>query len=168
MKCYDLLLISVDSPVLIGIYSDKKLVKSIKKTGKFSDILPMLFDGIFKGDYLPKDVNLNGDSNVDSTRIANIFYVNGPGNFSAIKLTHIFLQSIKIAKKIPLFCTDAFAFSQNEFINAYGKIHFCKKNDEIFTTNLSQKLPNAFALPNVLDSDIFSQHCEPLYILPAV
>lgn len=159
---YSLLLISVDSPVLLGVYKDENLIDSTEMAGKFSEILPCLFDGVFKGELLNKDFK------GDSSGISKIFYTNGPGNFSAIKMTHIFLQTIKIARNIPLFCTDAFAFSQNEFINAYGKIHFYKQNGEILTTPLSQKLPNSFALPTTINPHIFSNKCEPLYILPAV
>ena len=110
------------------------------------------------------------ESNADSAnrRISNIFYTNGPGNFSAIKLTHIFLQTLSIAKNIPLFCADAFHFSNGEFINAYSKVHFYKEGGEIRTKTLSTKQQNHFSLPRVLDMSIFRDKCEPLYILPAV
>lgn len=156
---YDLLLISVDSPIMLGIYRDKNLLQSFAKDGKFSDTLPNLFSEIFR----------------DMGEDFDIYYANGPGNFSAIKLTHIFLQSLVIARnnvnqkhKIRLFCADSFHFSKSEFINAYSKIHFCKKDGEIHTTTLESKWQNSFALPQKLDLQIFSDKCEPLYILPAV
>ena len=158
-KHYDLLLISVDSPIMLGIYEDKMLTRSFAKEGKFSDTLPKLFGEILR------DIGEDFD----------IYYANGPGNFSALKLTHIFLQSLIIARnsvnqnrKIRLFCADSFHFSDSEFINAYGKIHFFKENGEIRTTTLESKRQNAFTLPKRLDSSIFSDKCEPLYILPAV
>ncbi|MGX2983379.1 hypothetical protein [Helicobacter sp. 23-1045] len=123
----DLLLISVDSPVLLGIYRGKRLVRDVCKAGKFSDVLPELFGEILRG---------------ESNAHFDIYYANGPGNFSAIKLTHIFLQSLVIAlnatntRKIRLFCTDAFAFSDSEFINAYGKMHFYKDYGGIVGENL--------------------------------
>ena len=241
----NLLLISVDSPVLMGIYEDCKLVKSFSAEGKFSDSLPRLFAEVLdsaesqnlikkelceapenspaswckksgeasssaSADFLleaekrgspPKSekrqllarrgsgaggaallrekkdkVDDEGSaesskkSKLDSAsrRISNIFYANGPGNFSAIKLTHIFLQTLSIAKNIPLFCADAFHFSNGEFINAYSKVHFYKEGGEIRTKTLSAKQQNHFSLPRVLDMSIFSSKCEPLYILPAV
>ena len=255
----DLLLISVDSPVLMGIYENKVLVKSFSAEGKFSDSLPKLFAEVldfgaesaldsatrtplisldsfsqkgctprpapptrqklplfaFRGraslspllaknrrshycsldsDFLHHEAGeISGAShgfNVDSAksqnlvensgkvaesapdsanrRIGNIFYINGPGNFSAIKLTHIFLQTLSITKNIPLFCADAFHFSNNEFINAYGKVHFMKENGEIRTITIDSKRPNSFSLPQSLDLRIFSEDCAPLYILPAV
>lgn len=52
-KHIDLLLISVDSPVLLGIYGDKRLVRDFCKAGKFSDVLPELF-----GEILPQVLSL--------------------------------------------------------------------------------------------------------------
>ena len=182
----NLLLISVDSPVLMGIYENCNLVKSFSAEGKFSDVLPRLFAAVLdfgadSADFHKVDCHADSanllamtennnfaESNLDSGRICNIFYANGPGNFSAIKLTHIFLQTLSIVKNIPLFCADAFHFSNSEFINAYGKVHFYKKGSEIRTKTLSAKQQNHFFLPRVLDMSIFSDKCAPLYILPAV
>lgn len=206
----DLLLISVDSPIMLGIYENKKLVKSFCKEGKFSDSLPNLFGKVLAECFANKEQNTNSSiadeflglcevCNDDKTnRLSrkqtealpkkslrdefNIYYANGPGNFSAIKLTHIFLQTLQISlnallmressiaqsKQIRLFCTDAFHFSDSEFINAYGKIHFVKENGEIRTTTLESKRVNSFTLPKTLDTSIFSDKCAPLYILPAV
>ena len=208
----DLLLISVDSPIMLGIYENKKLIKSLSKEGKFSDSLPNLFGAIL-AECFAKEQFTNSSiadeflglcevCNDDKTnRLSrkrtealpkkslrdefDIYYANGPGNFSAIKLTHIFLQTLQISlnalyrresnatkstatNKVRLFCTDAFHFSDSEFINAYGKIHFVKENGEIRTTTLESKRVNSFTLPKTLDTSIFSDKCTPLYILPAV
>lgn len=178
-KRIDLLLISVDSPIRLGIYEDKKLVKSFCKDGKFSDSLPQLFGEILEEYFADKAPNPQDLLPQDEF---NIYYANGPGNFSAIKLTHIFLQTLQISlnalfrhesntaksKQIRLFCADAFHFSDSKFINAYSKIHFVKENDEIRTTTLETKRVNSFTLPKTLDTSIFSDKCAPLYILPAV
>ena len=209
IKHIDLLLISVDSPILLGIYENKKLVKSLSKDGKFSDSLPNLFGKVL-AEYFAKEQNTNSSiadeflglcevCNDDKTNrlsrkrtealpkkspqdALNIYCANGPGNFSAIKLTHIFLQTLQISlnallmresstaqsNKVRLFCADAFHFSDSKFINAYGKIHFVKENGEIRTTTLESKRVNSFTLPKTLDTSIFSDKCAPLYILPAV
>ncbi len=212
-KHIDLLLISVDSPILLGIYDNKKLIKSFSKEGKFSDSLPNLFGEVF-AEYFGGEMNLSSSANrapISSSVpflslrgrqpeaiqkkspqdefALDIYYANGPGNFSAIKLTHIFLQTLQISlnalsthesntaksnhtNPIRLFCTDAFHFSDSEFINAYGKIHFYKADSaqgkEICTTTLESKRANSFSLPKTLDTSIFSDECAPLYILPAV
>lgn len=147
----DILLLSVDSPILLGIYKDNRLIDSIKKEGKIGEILPCVFREILR-DY----------------DVRKIFYANGPGNFSAIKLTHIFLQTLHIAKGIRLFCADSFNFTNAKYINAYGKIHFYKDAKEIKSLALESKIDNCFTLPKSIDTAIFDSKCEPLYILPAV
>ncbi|RDU65579.1 hypothetical protein [Helicobacter sp. MIT 14-3879] len=147
----NIVLISVDSPIKLGIYDNNYLTKSFELSGKIGDTLPRIFSEVLK-----------------EYEIENIFYANGPGNFSAIKLTHIFLQTLSIVKKINLFCADSFYFTNQRYINAYGKIHFFKKDNEILSTKLDEKIPNIFILPNKIDKNIFSAKCKPLYILPAI
>lgn len=171
-KC-DVVLISVNSPILLGIYEDSRLVESFALEGKTSEILPRLFGEI-----------------LERRAIGRVFYANGPGNFSALKLTHIFLQTLQIAANIELFCADSFSFTRDSHINAYGKIHFFKENGEIKTTHLEESFEARFALPNVLNPVIFdaqdsedsqdsppqcapknaaiffSKNCLPLYVLP--
>lgn len=162
-KC-DIVLISVNSPILLGIYINDTLDSSLKCEGKTSDILPQLFEGVMK-----------------RYQIKRIFYANGPGNFSALKLTHIFLHTLGIINHIELFCASSFHFTKDKFINAYGRIYFFKENDIIKTIRLddtkstesskdSAKTPiNAtFSLPPHLHIDMFDKNCFPLYILPAV
>lgn len=149
-KC-DILLISVNSPIILGIYENELLIKEYIKEGKTSDVLPSLFEEILR-DY----------------KIDKIFYTNGPGNFSSLKLTNIFLQTLCIIQDINLFCTSSFSFTKDKFINAYGKIHFLKENDVIKTIQLDDKINTTFELPNKLDSSIFNDSCFPLYILPAL
>ncbi len=181
-KC-DIVLISVNSPAIIGIYQEKDCVDSIdcsgisrfllqkvesinldsthksskiltyyaKKDGKTSDVLALMFDEILR-----------------YYTIERIFYANGPGNFSAIKLTHIFLQTLAFINDIELFCADSFYFTKDEFINAYGRIYFYKNKGKIKTTMLDNKKNAIFTLPNVLNASAFSKDCFPLYILPAL
>ena len=149
-KC-DICLFSVSSPILLGIYIDFKLTKKLESSGKTSDVLPQLFSEVMSKYY-----------------INHIFYANGPGNFSAIKLTHIFLQTLSIINNIELFCVDSFYFTKDKFIEAYGKIHFFKENNDIKTIKLESKQNAVFDLPLVLDSTRFSNSCFPLYILPAI
>lgn len=149
-KC-DIVLISVSSPILLGIYIDNKLCKKIEMFGKTSDVLPELFCKI-----------------MCEYSIDRIFYANGPGNFSALKLTHIFLQTLNILNNIELFCVDSFYFTKDDFIEAYGKIYFFKENNDIKITKLEVKKSAVFELPYIIDSTRFSNSCFPLYVLPAV
>jgi tRNA A37 threonylcarbamoyladenosine modification protein TsaB len=151
LKKVDVLLITLTSPILIGIYEDQKLIKSIESDEKSSDVLPLLF----------KDI-------LSSYEVEKLFYANGPGSFMAIKVAYIFLKSLSILKKIPLFATDAFYFNNNEPIKAIGKLHFVKVASEIKTQKLETAPEPCFKVPNVLDYNEFSTTSTPLYKIGAV
>ncbi len=147
----DILLIALTSPIQIGIYEENTLVESISSDKKSSDVLPMIFDDIFK-----------------RYSVEKLFYANGPGSFMAIKVAYIFLKSISILKNIPLFATDAFYFNENQPIKAIGKLHFVKISSEIKTQKLETVPEVKFNLPDVLDYNEFSKNTTPLYKIGAV
>ena len=118
-KKVDILLIGLSSPIQIGIYEKSTLVEIISSDLKSSDVLPSIFKNIFA-----------------MYNVEKLFYANGPGSFMAIKVAYIFLKSISILKKIPLFATDAFYFNKNEPIKAIGKLCFVKIGKEIETQKL--------------------------------
>ena len=68
LKKVDIVLVALSSPILVGIYEDKKLIDSITTDEKSSEVLPIIF----------KDL-------LDKYDIQNLFYANGPGSFMAIK-----------------------------------------------------------------------------------
>ena len=151
LKGVDVVLVALSSPILIGIYEHSKLVNAIQSEEKSSDILPKIFDELFK-----------------QYKIEKLFYANGPGSFMAIKVAYIFLKSISILKDIPLFATDAFYFNENNPIKAIGKLYFVKISSEIKTQKL-ETVPEAdFRLPNELDYNEFSITTTPLYMIGAV
>lgn len=147
----DVVLISINSPILCGIYENNTLIKSLEAQGKTSEALIEIFSEI-----------------LSQYTLRRVFYAKGPGNFSAIKLSHIFLQTLKIARNIELFCADSFYFTNDDFIHAYGKIYFTKINDEIKTARLQNAQISHFSLPQRIQIEHFSQDCAPLYILSAV
>ena len=151
LRNIDLVLITLSSPIQIGIYEDNKLIDSISSEEKSSDILPLIFEDIFK-----------------KYNVQNLFYANGPGSFMAIKVAYIFLKSISILKNIPLYATDAFYFNNNEPIKAIGKLHFVKVASEIKTLKLEIAPKSNFTLPNVLDYNEFNEISTPLYCIGAV
>ena len=91
LKKVGVLCITLTSPILIGVYENNKLIKTVESQEKSSDILPLLF----------KDI-------LSSYDVEKLYYANGPGSFMAIKVAYIFLKSLSVLKKIPLFATDAF------------------------------------------------------------
>jgi len=150
-KKVDVVLVALSSPIQIGIYEENKLIKLIESYEKSSDVLPRLYKDIFS-----------------TYRVEKLFYANGPGSFMAIKVAYIFLKSMSILKKIPLFATDAFYFNANTPIKAIGKLHFVKIASEIKTQKLEIAPQVNFTLPNVLDYKEFTTTSTPLYMISAV
>ncbi|MBC8237088.1 MAG: hypothetical protein H8E76_02545 [Helicobacteraceae bacterium] len=151
LKKVDVLLVALSSPIQIGIYEDNRLIETIVSDKKSSDVLPILYKQIF-----------------DSYCVEKLFYANGPGSFMAIKVAYIFLKSLSILKKKPLFATDAFYFNKNQAIKAIGKLCFVKIGSEITTQKLEIVPEASFTLPDVLDYNEFTQTAAPLYSIGAV
>jgi tRNA A37 threonylcarbamoyladenosine modification protein TsaB len=144
--------ISLGSPLLVGVYHKDKLIDSYKKDEKTTEILPSIFDEILK-----------------KYKLENLYYAKGPGSFMAIKVSYIFLKTLSITENIKLFATDGFAFNSKNLIKATGTLYFMKENGKISTIKLEQQdIEQKFNLPDILDQDIFSEDSEPLYMLPAV
>ncbi len=150
-KSVDVVLITLSSPIQIGIYEDMKLVKTIVTQEKSSDVLPKLFEELF-----------------EEYTIQKLFYANGPGSFMAIKVAYIFLKSLSILKKIPFYATDAFYFNENQPIKAIGKLYFVKISSEIKTEKISEPQEALFKLPEMLVYEDFSKTTTPLYGIGAV
>ena len=151
LKKVDILLVALSSPIQIGVYENNTLIETISTTQKSSDALPEIFDDIFK-----------------KYEVEKLFYANGPGSFMAIKVAYIFLKSISIIKKIPLFATDAFYFNENNPIKAIGKLYFVKISSEIKTQKLETVPEAPFRLPDELEYDEFTKIATPLYMIGAV
>jgi hypothetical protein len=144
--------ISISSPILVGIYKKNKLCYTIRKDGKTSDVLPIIFDEILSKFYIDK-----------------IIYVNGPGSFMAIKVAYIFLKTLSIVKGIKLKAVEAFEFNDNTPVRALGKKYFFKDEDgkmkmKLLDTNSKIR---EFKLPEIL-KDIGTDDILPTYNLPVV
>ena len=144
----DLVALTIASPSLFGIYKDGKLIKSIKKEGKTSDILPVVFDEISK-----------------KYDIKRIIYTKGPGSYMAIKLSYIFFKTIEIAKGIKLLAADGFEFNNNKPIKAVGRSFFVKDGIIMLKKDLKE---GEFFLPENLDKINFDEDVTPLYVLNPV
>ncbi len=151
LKKADIVLIALNSPILIGIYVDNMLIQTIQSDEKSSNILPLLYKEILK-----------------NYEVQGLFFANGPGSFMAIKVAYIFLKSLSILKKIPLFAVDAFYFNENNPIKAIGKLYFVKISSEIKTQKLETVPEVSFRLPRVLDYNEYSKITTPLYMISAV
>jgi len=145
-KKVDILLIALSSPIKIGIYENSKLIESIESAEKSSDVLPILYKSIF-----------------DKYDVEKLLYTNGPGSFMAIKVAYIFLKSLSILKKTPLYAISAFYFNENNPIKAMGKLYFVKIGLEIQTKKFESTIENKFTLPNSIRDIEFSTKSEPFY-----
>ena len=145
----DVVAITISNPLKVGIYQNRKLIKSIEKEGKTSDILPIVFDEILK-----------------SYKVENIIYTKGPGSYMAIKLSYIFFKTLQITKNINFLAADGFYFNDSKPIKAVGNSFFVKKEGII---SLEKNLkPGEFFLPKEINLDDFSKDTSPLYVLNPV
>lgn len=152
-KKLDLVLIGVNSPTLCGVYENFQLQKSFFSIQRTGDALLEVFTSV--SEYL------------QDKPIRAIFYARGPGSFTSLKLTHIFLQTLQLHKGFELYSTDSFYFNENAPIKAFGNKFFLKNpSGEIEIEQSHQHLEKEFFLPQTLMPDDFDSHNVPLYILP--
>ena len=145
----DIVAIVISSPLKIGIYEKGKLIESIQKVGKTSDILPEIMDTLLK-----------------KYNIEHIIYTKGPGSYMAIKLSFIFFKTLEIAKNIKLLAAEGFEFNNNKPIKAAGNSYFVKKQGIISLEK--NKKQGEFFLPKEIDITLFDKDTSPLYVLSPV
>lgn len=146
------MVISVASPLKIGIYENGALTEEMVEEGKSSDLLSVMFREI-----------------LHRYTIKRIFYTKGPGSFMAIKIAYVFLKTLCITKNIRLYASDAFAFNGNAPIKSVGKSYFVKNGKgEIEIKKIQSPAALEFHLPRTLDTTLFSEDVKPMYIAPAV
>ena len=150
-KDVDLVVLALSSPIMVGVYEDKKLIDSVVTEEKSSEVLPAIYE----------ELDLKYE-------IKNLFYAKGPGSFMAIKVAYIFLKSLSILKNIPLRATDAFFFNENQPIKAVGKLYFVKISDKIETKKFDDLVSSNFRLPTFLNYDDFDTKTAPEYGISAV
>ncbi len=148
---YEIVIVSISSPLLIGVYRDGVLIEEIEKDEKTSEILlKVLMDIRSRYDY------------------EHIIYTNGPGSYMAIKLTYITLRSLEILKDIKFSSCDAFSLNNQNPIKAMGKLYFIKDKGKIVTKVFDEVLKQEFKLPKELSEITLLDSNLPLYIIPAV
>ena len=147
----DVVVVALGSPLLVGIYKDKKLTKTIKSKEKTSEALPLIFRDLLQ-----------------KYEIKNLYFARGPGSFMAIKLAYIFFKTLQITTNINLFGCEGFVFNNNRPIKAVGNLYFVKENGKIVSKKLSGVQEGSFFLPKSLDKLKCTKDIAPLYIIPAV
>jgi len=148
---YKILIISIASPLLIGVYRENQLVETIETQEKTSEIL------------LKKLTELSLKYNY-----SHVIYTNGPGSYMAIKLTYITLRSLEILKGITFSGCNAFDLNGKKPIKAVGKLYFIKEKETIITKKFDEAVEQRFELPSMLSEVAILNDNKPMYILPAV
>jgi len=148
---YELLIISIASPLLLGLYEDDKLIKTVSSELKTSEILlPLITETL------------------DYYDISRIIYTRGPGSYMAIKLTYIMLKTIEILRGIECVGCSGFALNSGEPIKAIGNLYFIKEKETIITKKYEQPVKVIFTLPQSIHDLELDEESTPEYILPAV
>lgn len=124
MKPYNLLLLSIHQPLYYALYLDNDLVYAQTIDEKPSSALPRMYNTLKER----------------KETINNIYYANGPGNLSALKLTHTFLHTWAIAENVKLYAAESFALLPDSFIYAFGKKYFTKSSSTTTQETLRQEI----------------------------
>jgi len=148
---HKLLVISISSPLLLGVYRNNVLIETFSSDKKTSEILlPLLRDIL--GEY----------------DISEIIYTRGPGSYMAIKLTYIMLKTIEILEGIKCIGCSGFALNGGEPIKAIGNLYFIKEKETIITKKFEQPVNVVFTLPQSIHDLEIDEESTPEYRLPAV
>lgn len=148
---YTLLILSISSPLLIGVYQNGKLIETVKSSKKISEILLDLVAGFLK-----------------KYPVSNIVYTRGPGSYMSIKLTYIILKTIEIVEKIPFSGCSAFAVNGGRPVKAIGKLYFVKEGNIVKTEKFDNPVPQIYELPESLENLPIDEEAIPDYMMPAV
>ncbi|WP_164870178.1 tRNA threonylcarbamoyladenosine biosynthesis protein TsaB [Helicobacter pylori] len=154
----DLALISLGEGVSLGVYQNNFLCTSYTSKSKTSEALVEVFSQLFK-DF----------KNPTLPAIKGVYYAKGPGSFTSLKLTHVFLHTLALIHDFELYSTTGFDFNDNTPILAYANKYFVSKERESLTDFKDLKIaPKDFKLPSFLEKDKFTQLNMPFYILPPI
>ncbi|GAA8127725.1 tRNA threonylcarbamoyladenosine biosynthesis protein TsaB [Helicobacter pylori] len=154
----DLALISLGEGVLLGVYQDNFLCTSYTSKSKTSEALVEVFSQLFK-DF----------KNPTLPAIKGVYYAKGPGSFTSLKLTHVFLHTLSLIHDFELYSTTGFDFNDNTPILAYANKYFVSKETESLSDFKDLKIaPKDFMLPPFLEKDKFTQLNTPFYILSPI
>ncbi len=148
---YQLLVISISSPLFLGVYEDGLLIETLSSEKKTSEILLPLLNQC-----------------MDKYDVANIIYTRGPGSYMAIKLTYIMLKTIEITRNIPCLGCSGFTLNGGQPIKAVGNLYFIKEKETIITKKFEQPVNVVFTLPQSIHDLEIDEESTPEYSLPAV
>jgi tRNA A37 threonylcarbamoyladenosine modification protein TsaB len=148
---HKLFVLSIASPMQIGVYENDVLVKTVTLGGQASTQLPPVLDSLLK-----------------QYEIESIIYVHSPGSFMSLKIAYVTLKTIELIQNIPLYAVDGFVCNGNKPIKAIGKIYFVKEDGTITTKKYQDAVKQEFFLPHRIDGMAVSAQTAPKYEISAV
>ncbi|MEO1941956.1 MAG: hypothetical protein ABGW77_03585 [Campylobacterales bacterium] len=146
----EVVVVPFQSPILVGIYRDRKLERKLQLEGRVSDTLPPFFEELLRQEEL-----------------SGLYYSRGPGSFMGLRLTYLFLKTLSIICQIPFQGVDSFYFTGGKPIKGPGSSFFLKKEDIIIVSREVDEV-GIPSLPPVLEPADFKGEVEPLYLVKAV
>ncbi|WP_158655714.1 hypothetical protein [Helicobacter cynogastricus] len=149
-------MLSLESPVQMGVYVCGELVRAFSSVEQVSVALVALGTQVVTW---CASCGLNLEA---------IFYATGPGSFTAMKLTHVFLHTLSVAQNLSLSGALGFDFNHCQPIKAFGKNYYCYEHGRIVLCTLEGVVTIPMQLPNFLNPKCFLKDPQPLYLLPPV
>lgn len=148
---YELLIVCIASPLLVGVYKDGVLIETISNQKQTSQVLLPIVNRCMQ-----------------TYNISHIIYTRGPGSYMAIKLAYIMLKTIEISKGVKCSGCSGFELNQREPIKAVGNLYFIKEKETIITKKIEQPILSQFVLPQYIQDIVLDKESVPEYVLPAV
>lgn len=144
-----MLLNAIAKPLMLGIYENDVLIKTIESDLKVSEVLPKILQDLLLQYELEK-----------------LIYAHGPGSYMGIKISYVSFKTLSIVKNIPLKAISAFELNNNTPIAANKHLCFVKKDDDEIVLEKTQA--GSFFMPQSLKGLKFSQENIPFYVLDAI
>ncbi|AJC91790.1 N6-L-threonylcarbamoyladenine synthase, TsaB subunit [Campylobacter subantarcticus LMG 24377] len=144
-----MLLNAIAKPLMLGIYENDVLIKTIESDLKVSEVLPKILQDLLLQYELEK-----------------LIYAHGPGSYMGIKISYVSFKTLAIIKSIPLKAISAFELNNNTPIAANKHLCFVKKDDDEIILKKTQA--GIFFMPQSLKGLNFSKENTPFYILDAI
>ncbi len=148
---YDILIVSLASPFLVGLYEDNILIKEWNSDEKISEALLPIISSIF-----------------DNYNLTRAIYTRGPGSHMATKLTYLVLKTLEISINLECIGCCGFEINSSKPIKAIGNLYFVKEKETIITKKFDEPIDGGFVLPINLNSIELDLSSEPLHLLPSV
>ena len=146
-----LLVVSIASPLLVGVYENGRLIETQSSEKKTSEILLPLLQRL-----------------LEQYNVQEIIYTRGPGSYMAIKLTYVVLKTIEIVQGIRVSGCSGFSLNGGQPIKAIGNLYFIKEKETIITKKFEEPVDVSFTLPHSIQDLVIDEESTPEYLLPAV